>query len=233
MTSSFYLALTPWLVFVVSGRSAGIGAGYSAAIASAVALTVFANNLRLRRRDPLPPVAAIGFAGLAVVVAAAHDPQWVGRFDRTIAAAFLAACLLASFAREPRTVVWGRQRVTAKRSPTMAFRDQPGRLALRWSLASGLIAVSFTVGALVGGRAGDTVFDWLLPMVLIVLFATRPVAPERAGIDDEVASAMDVLDGFVSHQSCVPRSRTARPQPLRLVPTSPGNGAGAGRRQLP
>jgi hypothetical protein len=185
-----------------------------------VALVVFANDLRLRRRHPLPLVAATGFAALAVVVAASRNPQWVARFDRAIAAAFLAACLLGSLARELLTAI-GRQQVTAKRSTTMAFRDHQARVALRWSLAIGLIAVSFTFGALARGRATDTVFDWLLPMVLVVFAAAPSAAPERADRDGEVRSARDVLDGFVSHQSFPSRSETARPRPLRPVPTSP------------
>ncbi|HTW09197.1 MAG TPA: hypothetical protein VME46_16950 [Acidimicrobiales bacterium] len=235
MTSSFYLALTPWLAFVASDRSAGLGPAYSAAIACAVAMAVFGNDLRLHSRHALPPVAAAGFGSLTVAIVALHDPQWVGRFDRTIAAAFLAGCLLGSLAREPLTAGYGRQRVTPRRAASAAFRDHQARVALWWSSAIGLIAVSFTLGALVRGRAADTVFNWLLPMVLIVFAASRPAAFQQADLDEEVSWALDVVDVFTSHEFTShdgPRSHLKKARSQRLYPMAGASSDGAGAAVL-
>jgi len=214
MPRSFYLTLTPWLAFVVSDRSAGLGPSGSAAVAAGIALAIFANDTRLHRGGLLPRVATALFTSLLVASAALGEDQWMQRFDRAIAVAVLATCLTGSLARE-RLAHSGTQEEPTGLSTANAHRDRYLKTMGRWSLAMGLTAVSYGIdGALARAPATDTVFDWLLPIILVVAAVNwSPKAPPTT-VGDEVAPALDLLEGFVSHPALPHLTKMAAAKPV-------------------
>src|SRR5579863_6264448 len=127
---TFYLALTPWLVFAVADRSAGLGPPEAAFVASAVATVVVVSDLWLRRWRCLPLLAALIFFVFATVSVATGDAPLAAHYDRAAAVGLLATFLFGSVLWAPLTLVYAADLVPPSRRAAAEFRRLHVRLTM-------------------------------------------------------------------------------------------------------
>jgi hypothetical protein len=195
MGGAFYLALLPWLTFAAADRSAGLKPEDDALIATGVALTICANQLRLRERHVLSIFAVGLFAALSIFTVTVASSARLDHDYRAMIFAALSLYLFGTLVRKPVTLTYASNALLPRRSVTPAFRSFHRKLTLRWASAIGGIALSLTIGAILHGQVAATVCNWFLPMALIVAVINVPSArPPSAR--DEMSYALDVLDTF-------------------------------------
>ncbi len=224
MTAGFYLALAPWLAFVVVDRSAGMGPDDSALFAAALSLIVVGREVKLRSLHLLPLLGLCLFGGLSALAAGFHNPSWMARDDRALVFGALCFALVASMLRQPLTSPYGRETPSARRASVGTVRRHHLRVTLRWVVATAAIAASFTIANFAGGPFASTLFDWLLPIGFVIAAAVwSPPTPAAAG--DEAGAALTLMESFLSRPA-----RRSVPAPsgspsLRLVAGPPNDPA--------
>lgn len=194
MSRRFYLALLPWLSFAVVDRNYGMGPSW-AALSALTTLAVVATVTRSRPR--LAGLDALAFAVFAAVAGGCWLVPAADRsYGRAATTTVLAVALAVSAWTRPLTAPYVRE----NRPPTQWGDPGVARLArtlaLRWAVVSVLISASLAAGAALGGRDASTVFNWLVPlMAVIVGAATSPGGPDAAGEKDRQTLAL--FDGLV------------------------------------
>ena len=187
---AFYLALTPWLTFAVADRSAGIGPVASAVLAAVIGLALCGFELARHRWSLLPAVAAAFFGPLAAFSWAAGGSPPGASLDRPLAAAVLAVVFAVSLVGRPVTCWYTGEDVSQGRAASA-----------RWALAFAIIAASGFAGAAVSTSWGPTVFNWLLPILVLGIAVIGSSEPAVAGAPRaaraEEAGVAVVLDGLV------------------------------------
>jgi hypothetical protein len=226
MGGAFYLALMPWLTFAAADRSAGLKPEDGALIATTVAVAICANHLRLRERSVLSIFAVAIFATLTIVTITVGRAIRLGHEYRAIIFAALSLYLFGTLSHRPVTLTYASHALSPSRSVTPAVRKYHGKLTLQWASAIGGIAVSFTVGIFLHGQMAATVFNWFIPMALIVVIISVPSGPSpNAG--DELSSVLGMLDSFksrpVSNSGYPGVSPTSRALQVVEAPPEAGN----------
>jgi hypothetical protein len=192
---AFYVALTPWLAFIVADRSAGLGPAGAALVGLIVALGIVGFELRCKRLRALPIVAFAEFSALATLAVKTGGTDGIWRYDRALAIAILAALFLASSFAAPLTAPYVRDIVTPRHWTERSFARANAALTRWWSLVFALVAASFVLGATFERPLPTTVFNWLVPIAIIAVAATRfSVASDG----DRGALALNALDCLMS-----------------------------------
>jgi hypothetical protein len=170
MNGPLLAGLSPWLVFVVVARSGDEHLTTAALVALAWSAALVVRSVSRGRR----PVLELGAAGLFGALALAGGllaPGWthaVSPFGRAVALGFLALGTFASLGTRPVTEHYTRDRVPDSELGTGAFRGANVALTAGWSAASAALAASFSAGALLPGFFTTTVFNWLLPLLVVL-----------------------------------------------------------------
>ena len=191
---TFYVALSPWLAFIVADRSAGLGPSGAALVGLIVALGIVGFELRCKRLRSLPFVAAAEFSVLATFAMKTGSTDGIWRYDRALAIAILAAVFLASSYAAPLTAPYVRDIVTPRQWTTRGFARANAALTRSWSLVFALVAVSFALGATFEHPLPTTVFNWLVPIAILAVAATRLSATSDG---DSGALALNALDCLI------------------------------------
>jgi hypothetical protein len=212
VTSEFYLALSPWLIFAVSDRDHGLNAAISAFIAAGLSLAILAKDLRAGHLRSLPMFGAGLFILLGTASLASGDST-TGVYDRSIVTGALAAFLLASLLWDPATAPYA---PTSPRHPLSNRGDRHNLvLTLRWAVLASGVAASYAVGALIRDPVTTTICNWFVPIILIVATVSRLPASHQA-IDEEVSSVIGVLDCVTTQADDEMKSDADRPLSGRL-----------------
>ena len=171
MSARTYVGFLPWVVFVVVGRGSleGVAWGEFAALAAAVAIAcASARNRTVKDLE----VFAIGlFAAVAVAGALdQHDPQgFLQRYHNAVAIGALACFAMASLAYRPFTEQYARELVQRKYWGSPRFTRANVELTLTWTAAFVAIAASQLTGGIIHTRLAATIFDWVVPLALVLV----------------------------------------------------------------
>jgi hypothetical protein len=178
--NKIYLAFIPWVLFTLIAQHGTLKA---AAVAAVVASGAIALPSIFSRRPKLLEIgAAVTFTGFTIVAFAA-DPataHWLARYARALAAALLAVIAFSSLAFSPFTAQYARESVPQRFWSSPQFVRINRRLTLIWALVfAGMVPSHLIAGAL-DTRQGNLIFNWALPVVLIVWAAKRTAATSGA-----------------------------------------------------
>jgi hypothetical protein len=171
--AGIYLAFVPWLLFSVIDRHDSLLAGALVALIAAIVIAL--PGIRAGRPKTLELGAIVAFAGFSLV-AVLTDPganDWLARYARAIAAALLALIALASLLGTPFTEQYARETVDRRYWSSPVFKRINRELTLTWALVFAAMVPSHLVAGALDTQRANTIFNWVVPIVLIVWAAKR------------------------------------------------------------
>jgi hypothetical protein len=171
--TGIYLAFVPWILFSLITQHDTLKAAAVAALIAAVLIAapaVLAGRPRMLEVGAV--VAFVGFTIVAFVV----DPStthWVARYARAIAALLLALIAFASLLFVPFTEQYARESVPEEFWSTPRFKQVNRRLTVMWGSVFLVMMVSHIAAGAIDTRRGNTIFNWVIPIVLIIWAVKR------------------------------------------------------------
>ena len=183
-----YVGLLPWLIFwVVSGPNTWeLGAGL-ALVASLILVVPDAQHHRIKMLDI---VSILFFAALTVAgfVLDGGQLRWLEDYSQPISSGVLALIVLISLLWVPFTAQYARDEVPREFWETPDFKRINLVLSSVWGLVFLASAVLGFIAQDMGG-SGNTLLNWVIPIILVVLaFKFTAWYPEQ-GKSDDVAPA--------------------------------------------
>jgi hypothetical protein len=174
-----YVAFVPWVLFTFVGERSTLVIG--ALVAFAAAVVIAYPSTRAHRPKALEIGAVVAFAGFSVVaIVADHSTTvFMARYARAIAAAILALIALVSLAFTPFTEQYARESVPRQFWSSESFKRINRRLTLMWAWLFLVMVPSHIVAGALNTHRANLIFNWLIPVGLIVLAAKRTEAAGR------------------------------------------------------
>ncbi|MBV9195332.1 MAG: hypothetical protein JO168_14400 [Solirubrobacterales bacterium] len=167
-----YVAFVPWALFTLVAQHSTLK---WAAIAALVVATAIALPSLLKGRPKLLEVGAVlTFAGFTMV--ALNDPgasEWVTRYARAIAAAMLAVIAFGSLLIVPFTEQYARESVPREFWSSPQFKEINRRLTAMWALVFAVMVPTHVIAGAIDTHRANLIFNWAIPIVLIVWAAKR------------------------------------------------------------
>lgn len=180
---SIYVAFIPWVLFSVISQHDSVAAAGIAALAAAILIAVpsFANG----RPKILDIGGIVAFAAFAVVgLAAGSDAEWLSNYGRGIATAALALIALGSLLWVPFTEQYAREQVPEEGWSSPIFKRVNRELTLMWGLVFAAMVPFHIVAGAIDTQRGNTIFNWVIPVALIVWAAKRTEKVSSAAGDE-------------------------------------------------
>lgn len=174
--AGIYVAFVPWALFATVTQHDSLRAAAVVALATGVAITV---PSFLRGAPKVLEVAAVlTFAALTAVafLADAATGELVAQYARAIAATGLAVTAFASLLFVPFTEQYARESVPRRFWDSAEFKQVNRRLTTMWGWVFVAMVPSHLIAASIGTPRANTVFNWVVPVVLIVWAAKRTEA---------------------------------------------------------
>jgi hypothetical protein len=188
------IALIPWIVFTVLASHSSLKLGSLAALAAAIVIAV--PGVRAGRPKLIEVGAVVTFIGFAVVafLVDASTAHWVARYARGIAALILSLIAFASLLFTPFTEQYAREQVPEQYWGSPKFKMINRKLTTMWACIFGAMVPFHAIAGTVNTRAGNIVFNWAIPLGLVVWGIKRSSAPDEAdeadGADEADAAAV-------------------------------------------
>ena len=182
-----YLAFVPWVLFTLITQHDSLRAAAVAALAAAVAIAV--PSLVAGRPKVLELGAVVAFVGFTVVAFTA-DPAtsaWLARYARAIAASVLALISFGSLLVTPFTEQYARESVPRQFWGSARFKAINRRLTLMWAWVFVAMIPSHLIAGAIDTRRANTIFNWVVPVVLVIWAAKRTTA-----VSDTASMSPDV-----------------------------------------
>lgn len=198
--SSIYIAFIPWLLFSVISRHDTLAAAAIVALIAAIAIA--APSIASGRPKLLELGAVASFAAFTVV-ALVVDPgagDFLSRYARAIASGALALIALLSLLGTPFTEQYARETVPRALWRSPEFRRINRTLTLTWAAVFMAMVPSHVIAGALDTQRANTIFNWVVPVVLVVWAAKRTEAVSAAAGDrrDERAASVTVGDSAAS-----------------------------------
>jgi hypothetical protein len=191
--ANIYVAFVPWILFSVITQHDEVRAAAVVALVAAVAIGLPA--LLAGRPKSLELGAIVAFVGFTIVAltADAATRDWLARYARAISAGLLALIAFGSLLRTPFTEQYARESVPREFWSSSRFKEINRRLTAMWGLVFVLMVPSHIVAGIIDTRRGNTFFNWVIPIGLIVLAVKRTGRVSGEDADLDAASSDDVI----------------------------------------
>lgn len=171
--AGIYLAFVPWVLFTLITQHDSLKA---AAIIALIGAAGIAIRSAAGSGPKLLEVGAVAaFAGFTIVAFTvdASTAHWVERYARAIAASLLALIAFGSLPFTPFTEQYARASVPREFWSSSRFRQVNRQLTLMWALVFTTMVVSHVIAGAIDTRRANTIFNWVVPIILIVWAAKR------------------------------------------------------------
>jgi hypothetical protein len=167
--SSVWLGFVPWILFAVLTRRDTLQAAVVVGLVGALAVS--APSI-LAGRPKILEIGTVAFFVVFVIVVFAVDSgadDFLNRYGRAIATCGLAVIAATSLLiGKPFTEQYAREQVDPSFWGTARFRDINRRFTIAWALVFLAMAVSHVVAGAIDTHRAETIFNWLIPIGLIV-----------------------------------------------------------------
>jgi hypothetical protein len=171
--TGIFVAFVPWILFSLITQHDTLKA---AAIVSLVAAVLIAAPAvlsgRLRVLELGAVVAFVGFT-LVAFIADPSITHWLARYGRAIAALLLATIAFSSLLLVPFTEQYARESVPRELWSTPRFKRINRQLTAMWGCVFLVMTISHVVAGAIDTRRGNTIFNWVIPIILIVWAVKR------------------------------------------------------------
>ncbi len=181
-----YIALIPWVLFTLITQHDTLQAAAVVALLAAVAIALPA---LLSGRPKLLELGAVAaFAGFTAVAFAADaaTAAWLARYARAIAAGLLALIAFGSLLATPFTEQYARESVPRQLWSSPRFVAINRQLTLLWACVFTAMVPAHIIAGMLDTRRANTIFNWVIPIVLVV-WAAKRTAAVSGGEQDEAA----------------------------------------------
>ncbi len=171
--SGIYLAFVPWILFSLITQHDTLKA--AAVVALIAAVLIAAPAVLAGRPRMLELGAVVAFIGFTIVAFIA-DPsatQWLARYARAIAALLLALIAFSSLQFVPFTEQYARESVPREFWGSARFKRVNRQLTAMWGCVFLAMMASHIVAGALDTRRGNTIFNWVIPIVLIIWAVKR------------------------------------------------------------
>jgi hypothetical protein len=175
-----YVAFVPWVLFTLITQHDSLKA---AAIAALGASVIIALPALIAGRPKLLEIGAIvAFAGFAMVAfsADAATGALVARYARGMAAGVLALIAFGSLLLTPFTEQYARESVPCELWSSPRFEQINRELTLMWAWVFVAMIPSHLLAGAIDTRRANTIFNWVVPIVLVIWAARRTAAVSEA-----------------------------------------------------
>ncbi len=171
-----YIAFIPWVLFTLITQHDTLKAAAVVALLAAVAIALPA--LLAGRPKLLELGAVVAFAGFTVVAFAADasTAAWLARYARAIAAGLLALIAFGSLLVTPFTEQYARESVPRRYWSSPRFVAINRKLTLMWACVFTAMVPAHIIAGEIDTRRANTIFNWVIPIVLVVWAAKRTAA---------------------------------------------------------
>ena len=175
-----YLAFIPWVLFTLIAQHSTLKA--AAVVALVGSLAIAGRSIAAGRPKVLELGAVVAFVGFTVVAFTAHGSTGadVARYARAIAAALLALIALSSLLFTPFTEHYARESVPREFWSSPRFKQVNRQLTLMWALVFCLMVPSHVIAGAINTRPANLIFNWAIPIILIMWAAKRTGAVSGA-----------------------------------------------------
>jgi hypothetical protein len=180
-----YLAFVPWVLFTLLSQRASLSVAAVTAVGAALAISMPAV---LRGRPKLLEIAAVvAFAAFTVVALYAEPAtsEWVARYARAMAAGGLALTAFVSLLFVPFTEQYARESVPRQFWSSPQFKAINRRLTVMWAWVFTAMVPCHLIAGAVNTHRANTIFNWVIPILLVVRAAKRTGALSRATHDEK------------------------------------------------
>jgi hypothetical protein len=168
--SNIWLGFVPWILFAVLCRRDSLQA---AVVVGLVGALIIALPGVLAGRPKLLELGTIAFFAVFVVVVFVVDPgadDFLSRYGRAIATAGLALiAALSLLIDRPFTEQYAREQVDPGLWKTERFAELNRHFTAAWALVFTLMACSHVVAGAIDTQRAETIFNWVIPIALIVV----------------------------------------------------------------
>jgi hypothetical protein len=171
--SGIYIAFVPWLLFGVIVRQDSL---IAAAIVALLAATAISTPGVVRGRPKVLELGTVlAFVGFTIAAALLDSSasDWLARYARAISASLLALIAFGSLLRTPFTEQYARETVPREWWSSERFKHVNRSLTAMWGLVFAAMVPSHVIAGAIDTRRGNTIFNWLIPIALIVWAAKR------------------------------------------------------------
>jgi hypothetical protein len=182
--SGIFLAFVPWVAFgLLAEHSTLKAAAIGALLAS---LLIAARSIRAGGAKVLEVGAVLAFVGFVVVAFGADHATgaWVARYARAISAALLAAIAFGSLLVVPFTEQYARESVPRQFWSSPRFKQVNRQLTAMWGLVFTLMVPSHVIAGAIDTHRANLIFNWAIPVALIVWAVKRTAAASEAARAD-------------------------------------------------
>jgi uncharacterized membrane protein len=184
--AGLYLAFIPWVVFTLVAQHSTLKlAAVGALLASVV---IAARSVRASGAKVLELGAVLAFVAFTVVAFTA-DPgtaAFVDRYARAIAAGLLAAIAFGSLLVVPFTEQYARETVPRQFWSSPQFKQINRRLTSMWGLVFAVMVPAHVVAGALETHRANLIFNWAIPIVLVIWAAKRTARVSDNAHDDRV-----------------------------------------------
>ena len=172
--------------------------------------------MRAGRPKLLEVGAVVTFIGFVVVafLADASTAHWVARYARGIAALILSLISFASLFFTPFTEEYAREQVPEQYWGSPKFKEINRKLTTMWACIFAAMVPFHAIAGTVNTKAGNIVFNWVIPLGLVYWGIKRSSAPEES---DAPHRAEGRLEGDVTVRSAMGSASDRREHELRAL----------------
>jgi hypothetical protein len=117
----------------------------------------------------------VGFSVVAFL-ADASTAAWLARYARAFAAALLALIAFGSLLMTPFTEQYARESVPRQLWSSPRFTAVNRQLTIMWAFVFTAMVPSHVIAGALDTRRANTIFNWVIPIILIVWAAKRTAA---------------------------------------------------------
>jgi hypothetical protein len=171
--AGIYLAFVPWVLFTLITQHDSLKAAAIIALIGSVAIAI--RSVSATGPKLLEIAAVLAFVGFTAVAftADASTAAWVARYARAIAASLLAVIAFASLLFTPFTEQYARETVAREFWSSPRFKLVNRKLTLMWALVFCAMVPSHLVAGAIDTRRANTIFNWVVPIILVIWAAKR------------------------------------------------------------
>jgi hypothetical protein len=174
--AGLYLAFVPWVLFTLITQHDSLIAASVVALVAAAAISLPA---LLKGHPKLMELAAVAAFAAFTITAAVADPATsttIARYARAIAAAVLALTAFGSLLFVPFTEQYARDAVPRQFWNSPQFKRINRQLTAMWGLVFTAMVPSHLIAGAIDTRRANTIFNWVIPIALVVWAAKRTAA---------------------------------------------------------
>jgi hypothetical protein len=186
--AGIFIALIPWVLFTVLAERVSLKAAALLALAAAVAIA--ARGVR-SGHPKLLELAAVGTFiafSIAAFTLTSGSAEWLERYARAIAAGVLALIAFGSLLSVPFTEQYAREVVPPQGWSSPRFKETNRRLTTVWACVFAGMVPSHIVAGTIDTTVGNLIFNWVIPIALVVYGAKRTTAVSQEASPPPVAA---------------------------------------------